>query len=459
MKLLSITFKNVQNIEELTIEPGKVTQVVGKNKQGKTSIITGTRFLMEGSMYRTIIRLGQDEAMVIGRWDNELVVTRTLRLSDTGHTKQTTKVEIDGLEAPKAQEYLNKMLGVGSFDPREILDPKKRTKFIMDMIDVKVTEEDIKQILGGLNVPIPQINFNTNALEAIETIEKVYYSNRTERNRDAKEALNNFQHAAKLLVTPVAKQLVETDQEIEDRLAELRIEYKGLADKEKAWKERSQASVKQQFMVVKSKERVAQVEAELKAVRDQLDADVRLEETLTAAVGEQPNIATLSTAINFKGDELKAEQERRRLIKAHELQKTTVDQLEKTSKAAEERAVALDKAVAIMRSEAKEFVMKKANIPVSGLTYEDGEFRVDGKSIDRLSGSEALLVGLKLTQKKNPHTNMICIDAAECMDEETYQSLQAEIAQDGFHYFVTKVGKAFPSTTDKVIEMRGGKSA
>ncbi len=53
-------------------------------------------------------------------------------------------------------------------------------------------------------------------------------------------------------------------------------------------------------------------------------------------------------------------------------------------------------------------------------------------------------------------TKVICLDGAEALDEATYAQLHAEIENDGFTYFVSKVGEAFKSETDTVIKMSGG---
>jgi hypothetical protein len=42
------------------------------------------------------------------------------------------------------------------------------------------------------------------------------------------------------------------------------------------------------------------------------------------------------------------------------------------------------------------------------------------------------------------------------LDEETWRSFHSEIKDDGFVYFLTKVGDPFKSEGDKIISMENG---
>ncbi len=53
-------------------------------------------------------------------------------------------------------------------------------------------------------------------------------------------------------------------------------------------------------------------------------------------------------------------------------------------------------------------------------------------------------------------TKLICIDGAELLDSDAYESFRKEIEGDGYTYFLTKVGDAYPYPNDKVLKMDKG---
>ena len=66
---------------------------------------------------------------------------------------------------------------------------------------------------------------------------------------------------------------------------------------------------------------------------------------------------------------------------------------------------------------------------VSGLTYEKGKLRLDGKSIDELSGSEVVELGVNLLSLRSEGT-LICINEAECLDDDTIGKIKWDDKKD-----------------------------
>jgi hypothetical protein len=101
--------------------------------------------------------------------------------------------------------------------------------------------------------------------------------------------------------------------------------------------------------------------------------------------------------------------------------------------------------------------MQKAELPVTGLEFKDGEFYLDGSSIDNLSSSKLLKLSIAIARNLAGKAKIICIDGAELLDETTYAEFRKEIDNDGYTYFITRVGKPFSnSQTDTVVEMEKG---
>jgi len=140
MSLKKIHIKNLKLIEDMVIEPGKINQFVGDNNQGKTTVLEGIQFAMVGSTDVSMIRHEQEEAIVELSFDDGLEVYRSLNRDGV----QTLKVQINDLSPQRPQSYLNRFVGVGTFDPHAVLDPKKRNDYFLQAIDVKITKERLQ---------------------------------------------------------------------------------------------------------------------------------------------------------------------------------------------------------------------------------------------------------------------------------------------------------------------------
>jgi energy-coupling factor transporter ATP-binding protein EcfA2 len=88
---------------------------------------------------------------------------------------------------------------------------------------------------------------------------------------------------------------------------------------------------------------------------------------------------------------------------------------------------------------------------------KDGGFTVDGTPVDNLSSSKVLRLAVGVARKLAKKTKLICIDGAEALDNQNFAALHQEIENDGFTYFITKVGSPFAGgPNDTVIPMENG---
>jgi len=465
MKLTKIEIQSVKSINRLTIELGKKTQIIGANGKGKTAVIQAIRFLMEGSTDTSLINKDEDIAQVVGYLQGKQKgkITRQLKRGKNNKGVQATRAEINGMVVQKPQEFLNKFLGIGTFDPREVLDPKKRTRFIMELIDVRITEDEMRGALGKLDVPLPFIDFDNNALDVVKHAEDFYFHNRTERNREAKQAKLRYDDAVADLLPKEQlpkKMKAVGDSDIERDLIELRDQMTNLKHTKRDWQVYKDEVDDQQKDVNDAMEQLKEFKRGVEnATRLFVEGKKILinEQSLLAnkqkELGPEPDIAEMAKEIQIKIDKLREEQNIRRVLENHARAQENVERVEDAWETVQKKADDLGFAVDIMRTKMKAQIMKKAEIPIEGLSYDNGEFLVDGKSIDSLSTSEQLFVGLTLVQRRNKETNIICIDAGECMDEKTYAALEKKVMDDGFNYVITKVGKPFKSKIDQVVEM------
>jgi len=465
----NVKIENFKNIGSAQFKAGKFNQIVGANSQGKTAVNQAIEFVYQGSMNPDLIKLGEERALVELQFDDGAVMSRWLKRREGAKPTTAVKYERDGMTPAKVQAHINKMIGVGTFDPRDILNVKTRNQAIMEMIDVKVTKKELGEMLKPLELNAPDFDYNLNALQLIDKADAHFYSIRTERNRETKAAKVRYDDANALI--PKTSETLRSEltmpaislNELETEKQDLGDEFKGLKQKVTDWEIVEKAIQQDKQM---QKERVEshqgmtdQMDAlliKMETVAEEIELRSKVIEKNENELGVKPDVLAETERITNAGTKIAQEIQRHETIASVENQEAAVKSLDDAYLSASTKSNNLDLAIGKLRGSFKQEAMSKADLPIKGLGYADGKFNLAGRSLDLLSSSEALIIGLQLTRKKNPHTNVICIDGGECLDAATYANLQKAVSDDGFNYFVTKVGGPFESETDTVIEMQKG---
>ena len=107
--------------------------------------------------------------------------------------------------------------------------------------------------------------------------------------------------------------------------------------------------------------------------------------------------------------------------------------------------------------EARRKLLDGANLPLPGLSIEDGELIYQGQRWDNMSGSQRLIVATAIVRKLNPECGFVLMDKLEQMDLNTLKEFGAWLEQEGLQVIATRV-----STGDEcsiVIEDGTGISA
>lgn len=80
-----------------------------------------------------------------------------------------------------------------------------------------------------------------------------------------------------------------------------------------------------------------------------------------------------------------------------------------------------------------------ADLPLEGLSVEDGELTFKGKKWDSMSGSEQLRVSTAIVRKLNPQCGFVLLDKLEQMDLITLNEFAAWLESEGLQAIATRV--------------------
>jgi hypothetical protein len=132
-------------------------------------------------------------------------------------------------------------------------------------------------------------------------------------------------------------------------------------------------------------------------------------------------------------------------------------QAEADRDALQKEADALDEMVVLFRDVLPAKALSEAKLPVDGLRIDGDDITVHGIPLDQRSGEEKMRFAISVVRAlaaDNP-LKFICIDGIEQLDDESFKAFEEETKEDGFQYFVTRVG----APREGEIEVREGRVA
>ena len=114
------------------------------------------------------------------------------------------------------------------------------------------------------------------------------------------------------------------------------------------------------------------------------------------------------------------------------------DKAEEDAKGYREQYKELDNVIADIRKQ-KTDLLTNADLPLSGLSVDDGELLYLGQRWDNMSGSQQLQVATAIVRKLKPECGFVLIDKLEQMDQLTLQEFGAWLEQEGLQAIATRV--------------------
>lgn len=451
--IVSLKIKNFLSISDVEIKPGSVNQIVGANNQGKTTILKAIEFAVNGSNTGSVVKMGEDSAEVIVELSDQTTIRR--RINSSG--KQTVDVKRDGFAAPSPQAYLGALFDQASFNPLELLDPKKRADAILKSIDIKIDSPTLAVSLGMNESDLPPIDYDQHGLKVLEQAHKFFFQRRAEANKDVVEKKKRWEtYKSDFVAVPAPEMtqvvLNETRAALSDKVSAAKGDLHKINLAIEMQKAACSKVTKYETLLGRLTDELKNLDSEFEKRKSELNARIQAgEEAVFNARADVPvidkgsdkeareRIETTTQALM----QLDLIEKDIRAYDSNQKQALQIESLEKELETAQLFSKALTERVEVLAGDLKNEFMSKAEMPVKGLQYVDGAFLVEGVSIDNLSSSAALRLAIGVARKLAKKTKIISIDGAEALDEQTWNELRSEMEGDGFTYFVTRVGEAF----------------
>lgn len=394
VKITALEAENVKRIKAvaLTPSPTGLTLVGGNNNQGKTSVLDALAWALGGDRFRPDAAQ-RDGALapahLMVKLSNGVVVERK------GKNASLTVTDPTGRRS--GQQLLNAFVEPLALDLPRFMDATDKEK------------ADILLRIIGIGAELHTRDMEIKALYDKRT----FTGQLAQQKKHFAEELISYPEAPDEPVS--ASDLIRQQQDI-------------LAHNGENQRKRSQLA-QLTDLLERQKKVVADLEFQLSTERQRLDtmqADVKIAQTAAADLQDE-STAELEASIRDI-------EETNRKVRAN---------LEKSR--AEDEAVQYDseykrltEQIAQKRAD-RMALLNGADLPLRGLSVEDGALTYKGKHWRDMSGSDQLRVAAAIVRRLNPDCGFVLLDKLEQMDMTTLQEFSAWLEAEGLQAIATRV--------------------
>lgn len=387
VKINSLEIENVKRIKAVQLKPtaNGLTVIGGKNNQGKTSVLDSIAWTLGGDKFKPS-QPTRDGSVIPPHLkvtlDNGLIVERS------GKNSSLKVIDPNGNKG--GQQLLNEFVEQLALNLPKFMEQTNKEK-----------AQTLLKIIGVGDM-----------LYTLETEEQTLYNQRhsigviaDQKEKFAKE-MQEYKGVPSEPVT--ATDLIKKQQDIlarngeNQRKREQRDQYeKELVEAQTAFKN-AQARLKQ---------------AEQNAMVARKSAENLVDESTSELEASIADIESLNVKIRANLDKQRAEDEAKGYREQYD---------ELTARINETR-------------QAKTDLLKNANLPLEGLSVEDGELTYQGQKWDNMSGSQQLIVSTAIVRKLNPNCGFVLLDKLEQLDTDTLKDFGAWLEEQGLQAIATRV--------------------
>lgn len=380
VKISEFQLENVKRIKAVQCEPTQngITVIGGKNNQGKTSVLDSIAWALGGDRFRP--SQAQREGSVIPPYikiklSNGIIVER--------QGKNSSLKVIDPSGNKGGQQLLNEFIESFALNLPKFMEANAKEK-----ADILLRIIGVGDKLFELEKEENEIYNSRHAIGQIAAQKQKYADEMAHYDGVPDDLLS-------------ASDLIQEQQTILLRNAENKKKRERLSELREQ-KQRLQQALEE-------------CEKELKIA--ELSA-AELEDRSTAELEENiQKIDEINVKIRSNLDKERAEEE------AHRYQEQY-----------NELSVKLEN----IRSEKKK-LLESADLPLPGLSVEDGEITLNGMKWDNMSGSDQLKAATAIIRRLNPKCGFVLMDKLEQMDLDTLCDFGHWLEREGLQVIATRV--------------------
>jgi DNA repair exonuclease SbcCD ATPase subunit len=394
IKINKLEIENVKRVKAVKIEPtaSGLTIVGGKNNQGKTSVLDAIAWGLGGNKYRPS-QANREGSVTPPHL--HIVLSNGLVVERKGKNSDLKVIDPNGQKG--GQQLLDSFVGELAIDLPKFMDSTSKEK-----------ANTLLQIIGV-----------GNQLFELERKEMELYNSRRaigqiadQKSKFAKEQ-PYFPDAPKEPIS--ASDLIKQQQDILARNGENQRKRQNLSQIQALRESQGQEIARLEAKLLQLKEAYMKTGEDLAIARkDALDL---IDESTEALEQNIQQIDEINRKVRANLDKDKAEEDAREYGVQYENLTKQIEDIRKQ----------------------KTDLLTNADLPLEGLSVDDGELLYKGQKWDNMSGSDQLKVSTAIVRKLKPNCGFILLDKLEQMDIDTLNEFGQWLEKEGLQAIATRV--------------------
>ncbi|HFL7645932.1 TPA: AAA family ATPase, partial [Streptococcus pyogenes] len=389
-----LEIENVKRIKAVKIEPSAtgLTIVGGNNNQGKTSVLDAIAWALGGNKYKPS-QATREGSMV----PPTLKITMSNGLTVERKGKNASLKVVDPNGQKGGQQLLDSFVEELAINLPKFMDgtPKEKADVLLEII--------------GVGDQLAELEFK----------EKEIYN---QRHAIGVIADQKEKFAKEMTYYPDApKQLVSISELIQQQQAILAKNGENAQKRQNV--ERIRYDYDQSILEV---DRLRKLLADAEAKTNKLSEDLKIANTDAMDLHDESTAEIEANIADI--DEVN------RKVRAN----FDKDKAEEDAKQQRDQYNTLTNEIEVIRQQKRD-LLTNADLPLEGLTVDDGKLLYLGQEWDNMSGSQQLMVATAIVRKLKPECDFVLIDKLEQMDNITLTQFGQWLEQEGLQAIATRV--------------------
>lgn len=464
MRITKIKIRNLFGIKEYE-QDGKSVELDGSNGVGKTSVIDAIRYALTNKSDRDyIVRKGETEGEILIETDTGLRINRKSRTNQADYKS----VKQNGAEVGSPETFLRDIFTTLQLNPIEFMemDKKKQNATILDMIEYDWDVNKIKEWFGE----IPSwVSYDQNILQILDDIQSEkgeYFTHRQDVNRDIRNKKAFIDEIAQGIPAgyDVEKWKTASTSDLYHQIEQIRNDNQ-MIEKAQMLKDARDSKIRS-FEADKQIAKSA-LDTEFSNRSHQIDQDIlKLNNEIKALQTEKEGLAAQKQdkleLINqkYETNVAKYDAEVAEYAPYIDKEKKDVSDLVKDAEYMEKmkghineynRMTDLQNEVEELSAESMDLtnkiekartlpgeILQNCNIPIEGLTVENGIPLINGLPVSNLSEGEKLDLCIDVSIQKPNGLQIILIDGTEKLSTGLREKLYRKCKEKGLQFIATR---------------------
>lgn len=464
MRITKIKIRNLFGIKEYE-QDGKSVELAGSNGVGKTSVIDAIRYALTNKSDRDyIVRKGETEGEILIETDTGLRINRKSRTNQADYKS----VKQNGAEVGSPETFLRDIFTTLQLNPIEFMemDKKKQNATILDMIEYDWDVNKIKEWFGE----IPSwVSYDQNILQILDDIQSEkgeYFTHRQDVNRDIRNKKAFIDEIAQGIPAgyDVEKWKTASTSDLYHQIEQIRSDNQ-MIEKAQMLKDARDSKIRSfeaDKQIAKSaldtefSNRSHQIDQDILKLNNEIEALQKEKEGLAAQKQDklelinqkyETNVAKYDAEVaeyapyinKEKKDvsDLVKDAEYMEKMKGHINEYNRMTDLQNEVEELSAESMDLTNKIEKARTLPGE-ILQNCNIPIEGLTVENGIPLINGLPVSNLSEGEKLDLCIDVSIQKPNGLQIILIDGTEKLSTGLREKLYRKCKEKGLQFIATR---------------------